>query len=133
MPSPFPGMDPYLEENPFWSPLHSALITAMQGELKKRVPPRYTVWPDIYIWLHEPDAEQRMRSFEPDVSVSRKHRKKTARGASATLAAPATALLPAIRRKGNRYLKIKEVRSERVVTVVELLSPANKTPGDDYE
>src|SRR4051794_26600783 len=54
MPSPFPGMDPYLEAQPYWSTLHANLITAMQGELKKRVPPTYSVWSDVYIWLHEP-------------------------------------------------------------------------------
>ena len=134
MKSPFPGMDPYLEANPFWAPLHSTLITGMQGELKRRVPPHYSVWPGQHIWIHEPDAETRLRTSEPDVAVS-KHELGVSHGGGglAVLAAPATTLLPAVPRKGNRYLRIKEVRSERVVTVIELLSPANKTPGEDYE
>src|SRR5205807_4555047 len=53
MPSPFPGMDPYLEAQPYWSTLHANLFTAMQGELKRRVPRSYSVWSDVYIWLLE--------------------------------------------------------------------------------
>ena len=105
MPSPFPGMDPYLEAQPYWSTLHANLITAMQGELKKRVPRNYSVWSDVYIWLHEPDAKTRAKRLEPDVFLSEEH------GVSATktaeLIAPANSLLPAIRRKGNRYLKTR--------------------------
>ena len=84
MPSPFPGMDPYLEAQPFWANLHSTLIAVAQAELKKRLPRGFSVWSDIYIWLH-------------------------------------------------KYLKIKEVRSDRVITVIEFLSPANKAPGPDRD
>ena len=49
------------------------------------------------------------------------------------MTAPATTLLPAIRKTGNRYLKIKETKSDRVVTVIELLSPTNKKPGEDHD
>jgi hypothetical protein len=133
MPSPFPGMDPYLEAQPFWSPLHANLITLMQGELQKRVPRKYSVWSDRYIWLHEPDARTRTKRFEPDVFLSEEPGSREAKTGVAIYSAPATSLLPAIRRKGNRYLKIMEARSDRVVTVVELLSPANKRNGDDRE
>jgi hypothetical protein len=114
MPSPFPGMDPYLEAQPFWGDLHSSMITVMKGELNRRLPASYTAWSDTYIWLHEPDAET--RKGKPDVFFT-----------------SASTILPAVRREGNRYLKIKEVRSERVVTVIELLSPTNKEPGEDRE
>lgn len=133
MPSPFPGMDPYLEASPFWPPLHSIFITGMQRELKVRVPPQYSVWPGQHIWIHEPDAQTRLKTFQPDTALSKKDDRTNSEGGLAVLAAPATALLPAVPRKGNRYLHIREARSERVVTAIELLSPANKTAGDDYE
>jgi hypothetical protein len=126
-------MDPYLEAQPFWRPLHANLITAMQGELKKRVPRTYSVWSDVYIWLHEPDARTRTRKFEPDVFLAAEPGGLATKSRLTRMAAPATSLLPAIRRKGNRYLRIMEARSQRVVTVIELLSPANKAPGDDRE
>jgi hypothetical protein len=133
MPSPFPGMDPYLEVQPFWSPLHANLITAMQGELKKRVPRNYSVWSDVYIWLHEPDAITRKKQVEPDVFLSKKSVTSATSTALAQMVAPFTALLPALRRKGNRYLKIMEANSDQVITVIELLSPTNKRLGEDRE
>src|ERR1700730_12154409 len=106
MPSPFPGMDPYLEGQPFFSVLHGSMIQAMMSELKKRVPKRYTVWSDIYIWLHEPDAE--VRKGKPDVLLAGKPANR-AGVAVASIDAPAHSILPAVRREGNRYLMIKEI------------------------
>jgi hypothetical protein len=123
-------MDPYLESQPFWMDLHGSMIAAVKGELKNRLPENYSVWSDIYIWLHEPDAET--RRGEPDDFITTR-RPSTARGGLALLPAPTTSILPAIRRAGNRYLKIKEARSERVITVLEFLSPANKNPGEDRD
>ncbi len=129
MPSPFPGMDPYLEAQPFWGDLHSSMITMMKAELNRRLPPNYSAWSDIYVWLHEPDAES--RRTKPDVFVTSTETSNG--GAVAMLPAPATSILPAVRREGNKYLKIKEVGSGRVVTVVELVSPSNKSPGEDRD
>jgi Protein of unknown function (DUF4058) len=130
MPSPFPGMDPYLEAQPFWGDLHATLVSVIKGALQKRVPANYAVWSDIYVWLHEPDAET--RRGKPDDFVTASPGTAQA-GSLVTLPARMTAILPAIRREGNKYLKIKEVGSDRVITVLELLSPANKTPGDEYD
>jgi len=130
MPSPFPGMDPYLEDPPYWSDLHSMLISIMKIELKKRLPAGYTIWTDTYIWLHEPDAET--RKGKPDVLVGGRLRARGER-AVAILPAPASSILPAVRRESGKYLKIREARAERVITVVELISPTNKEPGDDRD
>ncbi len=130
MPSPFPGMDPYLEAQPFWADLHGTLLSVIKADLKQRLPLGYSVWSDVYIWLHEPDAET--RRVKPDTLVSAQTSRPSV-AAVATLSAPVYTILPAIRREGNKYLKIKETRSDRVVTVLELLSPANKTGGDDRD
>jgi len=124
-------MDPYLEVNPFWGDLHSTLIAVLKAELKRRVPASYTVWADIYIWIHEPDAETRLG--KPDNFVTARPTSGQGTNGVATLSSPATSILPAVRREGNKYLKIKDVETDRVVTVVELLSPANKASGDDHE
>jgi hypothetical protein len=124
-------MDPYLESPPFWSPLHSGLINAMQRELKARVPRKYSVWTDVNIWLQEPGSAEEGQPFEPDVYLTEQAMNSPGAAALAVLNAPATTQLPAVRRKGSRFLKIMEARSDRVVTVVELLSPSNKKSGDD--
>ena len=43
MPSPFPGMDPYLEDPAIWPGLHLGLLDALINELAFQVRPRYVV------------------------------------------------------------------------------------------
>src|SRR5580704_8491114 len=88
MPSPFPGMDPYLESQPFWADLHAAMLQLMKGEIKKRLPRGYSGWTDIYIWLHEPDAQT--RRDRPDDFVTEKKTRQT-NGGITTMAMPAPA------------------------------------------
>ena len=42
MPSPFPGMDPYLEGE-LWQEFHETLAGAIREQLLKVLPPRYVV------------------------------------------------------------------------------------------
>ena len=41
MPSPFPGMDPYLEDHALWPDVHSSLITYIREELQAKIRPSY--------------------------------------------------------------------------------------------
>jgi hypothetical protein len=41
MPSPFPGMDPYLEDPARWPDVHQSLITYIRDMLQPQVRPRY--------------------------------------------------------------------------------------------
>ena len=43
MPSPFPGMDPYLERASLWPNVHNSLIIALRDDLASRLRPRYYV------------------------------------------------------------------------------------------
>jgi Protein of unknown function (DUF4058) len=132
MKSPFPGMDPYLEEPNLWSDVHTTLIIAIKGALNAELPESYVASADKYVWIHEPDAGARTRVIRPDAFIV-KHDDAAGPGAPLVTAAPTTIILPATRREGNKYLKIVDVRSRRLITVVELLSPANKRPGPDRE
>lgn len=131
MPSPFPGMDPYIEEPSLWPDFHLTMLAAMKAFINQRLPAQYGAFVDRYIWLHEPDADTRVRLGKPDVFVG--ERGQQAEGPGAILQAPAIVTLPVVRRQGNRYLRIIDRRSRRVVTVIELLSPSNKEPGEDRE
>ena len=70
MPSPFPGMDPYLEQPEIWNECHTALIYLIHAQLNARLPDRYTASTDIHVWFQEGDAEARRVRREPDVFVS---------------------------------------------------------------
>src|SRR5262249_39785038 len=47
--------------------------------------------------------------------------------------APALGKMPSVRKKGHRYLRILDAQGKQVITVIEVLSPSNKTPGEDRE
>ncbi len=136
MPSPFPGMDPYLESPEIWRDCHLTLVIAMRAQLNAVLPKNYLAAADRYVWIHEPEAEQRARVVAPDVYVVDRGGETSATQsliASGATPATATVVLPAIQREGNKFLKIIESKSRRLVTVVELLSPSNKHAGPDRE
>lgn len=41
MPSPFPGMDPYLEERSLWPDLHQQMINYISEALQPQLRPKY--------------------------------------------------------------------------------------------
>src|SRR5438270_11463814 len=41
MPSPFPGMDPFLETNPIFQELHTQMLAEMQALLQRQLQPKY--------------------------------------------------------------------------------------------
>jgi hypothetical protein len=132
MPSPFPGMDPYLEEPTMWSDLHLTLIVAMRAELNAHLPKGYIAAADRHVWIENPDGDS-SRVVEPDVYVTETRRasKGSSSGQLAIANSPQTVTLPIRDRKGKPYLKIIDAQDRRVVTAIELLSPSNKTLGDD--
>ncbi len=132
MPRPFPGMDPYLEEANLWPDVHLTLIIAMRAVLNASMPPGYAASADRYVWIHEPEGLERTKAIRPDVDIVKEQNIGTPTTA-AVIPAPRTVVLPVVRHEGNKYLKIVDSRSKHLVTVIELLSPANKRPGLDRE
>ncbi len=129
--SPFPGMDPYLEDPVIWPDFHATLIVAIKAELNSRLPQGYIAATDRHVWIEQPRSRKR-RQREPDVFVSRT-RRKVAPAAALTTVVPRKITLPIRDHKGRPYLKIMDARDHRVVTVLELLSPTNKTPGGNHD
>ena len=126
MPTPFPGMDPYIESW-IWGSFHSNLITAIYDRLNPRLPKRFIASTELFVW--RVDSSERLLIGGPDVFVSDRDPVPGA-GGVATLAAPINTILPGVVRK-QRYVKIIDTEERKVVTVVELLSPSNKTGSED--
>src|SRR6476619_3458534 len=133
MPSPFPGMDPYIESSEVWGDFHISMIAAMRAALNGVLPDRYAASADVHVWSVDPDTEASVLLGKPDVPVA----EEGPTGGVATKVrharAPAKLRLRLRRRRSRRYLRISEPRSNRVVTVIELLSPSNKATGTDRE
>ena len=61
MPSPFPGMNPYLERAAVRPDFHSGYIHRLRALLAPRVRPRYFVRVQEHVYLHElPDRAARL-------------------------------------------------------------------------
>ncbi|MGL5065616.1 MAG: DUF4058 family protein [Microcoleus sp.] len=140
MPSPFPGVDPYLENSEFWPEVHHRLITAIADALGPALRPKYRVAIEKRIYLS--DAEDNDFMAIPDVTVfsgpSTAGQTSDRSIATATLpyAEPITVTVPILEEAREGYLELREVGTNRVITVIEILSPKNKRTGkgrEEYE
>lgn len=137
MPSPFPGMDPYIEESGLWGDFHDKLIGELERSLAAVLPPRYVarIRERTYIEWTDPHEDQPQTvPFEPDVSLRLgSGETESAAGAVAVLTAPPQAMLMhALVEVEYRelFLEILELDPQRrLVTAIEVLSPTNKRPG----
>ena len=68
MPSPFPGMDPFLEEPSAGGGFHSRLINSISDDLANRVAPNFLVDIEERVYITMPDDPQR-HPIVPDVYV----------------------------------------------------------------
>ena len=133
MPSPFPGMDPYIEASGLWGDFHMGMLGAIRAQLNARLPEGFAAAFEVYVWVHEPEATRR-KVAEPDVYViEREGRGKTGTARPPALDAPATIVLPTVERRKHKFIQIIDQASRRVVTAIELLSPTNKKAGPDRE
>jgi hypothetical protein len=117
MRSPFPGMNPYLERPSLWPDVHLTITCAIQTILTQLIMPRYYV-----------AIEQRVYKASLDPRVWIDATSNTA-GATNKDGGPTLVLVPVSDEVRERYLEIRESRTDRVITVIEILSPTNKLPG----
>ncbi len=135
MPSPFPGMDPYLEDPAGWGGFHLAMIVGTMAHLNRVLPDGYVAKIDEYVWVQDTESLEKSLFGRPDAFLP--IGKKT-NGVAAVLKRPNTkpsaySRLPVYRKRKHRTVQIVTGKGERVVTVFELLSPANKSPGEDRD
>ncbi|MGD1944260.1 MAG: DUF4058 family protein [Leptolyngbyaceae cyanobacterium] len=135
MPSPFPGMDPYLEAPTLWPEVHSRLIVGIADALGPALLPDYYVAIEQRTYLNTPTDS--LLVGIPDVSVvaqperDRASSPVPARGATLPHPdVPQTVTIPLAEEVRERYLEIRETTTGAVITALELLSPTNKRPGE---
>lgn len=139
----FPGMDPYLEDPLLWPGFHNALVVYIRDQLQPQLRPRYIAAVEDRVFL-----EETPRAIIPDVWVRERPNFATESGGDvAMLAATAVAtdeseldadeeLLISLSEldEHESYIEILDRQSgQRVVTIIEVLSPSNKTFGRGRE
>ncbi len=129
MPSPFPGMDPYLEAPDLWLNVHNSLIVALRDDLAPRLRPRY------YVALEERtvqlSSDDLLFATRPDVAVVEASiaSEYKLQGSPSPVAEAITVEVPLPDDVREVYLEIRTGDTDQVITVVELLSLTNKLIG----
>ncbi len=127
MPPPFPGMDPYLEHPDLWPDVHNGLIAALRDQLSPAVRPFYYVALEERTYLEEPP--ELILVGRPDLAVVATQPEASSSGAMDRGRRVLEVELPAAVPVRETYLEVRGVADGDVVTVIELLSPANKRSG----
>jgi hypothetical protein len=121
MESPFPGMDPYLER--YWTSVHTQLAGAASRALNRVLPNDLSALPEERLQIASAEDLEHVSTLIADATVSKSHPGQIA--APSALSAPFTLVLD-YEPGTERYVKIL-ARGDRLVTVIEFLSPSNKT------
>jgi len=103
MRSPFPGMDPYLEDPIGWPGVHHLLLSSIHELLASAVGPSYVVRVEERVYVTDPSSDPGYAVLVPHVIEP--------------------LLEPEIH---DRTIEIRDARSHAVVAAIDLLSPANK-------
>ena len=142
MANPFPGVDPFVETTDLWVGFHNTLIGDFGKLLNPDLVPRgYVAIVEKRVDLvdppNRPDEDRR-----PDLAVTGLNRGAIPTAESATVESStavmdvetATVTLPAYESVPTAYVNIRSLPGRQLVTVIELLSPSNKTGGSrgDY-
>ena len=131
MPSPFPGMDPYLENTAIWGSVHNHLITVIQEFLAGPLEPKYYILGQERVYISGP-LDPGRQVIAPDVFISQQLLAGPSRpssGSQGVLTAPNQQVRLLDEEIHEPYLVIYNKLDHKVVTIIELLSAANKTPG----
>ena len=136
MPSPFPGMDPYLEGQE-WMSFHAEFCVEIARQLRPALRPRYMALTVRRFVTDTPEdlaITAKSDSMYPDVGVvERSPVPLPMPETNATVLEPtlqAATLMP--ERVPQYAVEIRDVEERRLVTLIELLSPANKR-GEGYQ
>jgi hypothetical protein len=140
--SPFPGMDPYLEDPGIWPDFHNALATHLRDALNHRLPAPYYARLDAREELGVL-GEPRPRVVIPDVAVA-----SNPQAVRPQSGGTAVAIGPEVRSEVSPWIEFEidaeplelnsvEIRDARsgheLITLIEILSPSNKQPGPDRD
>ena len=112
MPSPFPGMDPYLENPHTWPNFHFNLISSFQAALNKRLRPKYVAQIEDRVYSSDMDDPGQQLFLPPEPQVDAAGRK-----------IKYILLDEEIR---EHRIAILDVATRSTVTVIEALRPGNK-------
>ena len=122
MPSPFPGMDPYLEAPALWRDVHHRLISGIAEHLNSSLPENYVARINERLYLDEPDPSDFPDQFIASVRTHNRNRLRSSETPWKVSVAPPEEIAEA-------FVEVQQLRPERrLVAIIEVVSPSNKRP-----
>jgi hypothetical protein len=131
MKSPFPGMDPYLERH--WRDVHSSLVIYSRDRLQSRLPGDLLARVEERVFVETEEGPY--RAIYPDVHVVETFRRPQPPPAAAMetgIAVEDPLVVEFSDEPATQgYIEIVDAASgNRVITVIEFISPSNKMRGE---
>ena len=109
MPSPFPGMNPYIERAGVWHDFHESFMPLVREILTSQVLPRYFVRIDEQMYIHERSAEERRFLGRGDLLVpALLPPGATTVATTSVLSAPAEVGVPTVDTESLSFLEIRD-------------------------
>ena len=135
MPSPFPGMDPFMESRRIWSDFHLDLAAEIRAHLNARIQPGYYATAVTYVTYDVIEvAQAEPRAVSPDVRVWRTEPHVPTPGAMAVIdPPPVQSMVPLEVPVRLAKVEVREAGADTLVTAIEILSPINKRPGRERQ
>ncbi len=136
MPSPFPGMDPFLEHPGHWPDLHAHFISIASEVLTSQLRPKYVARIEERVYIADEWNETTLIVHDLHLSP-REGREKQPLLLPAFVEAETATVEPVMITTildddaHEHRLEIIDVAERRVVTVLEVLSPSNKVIGSE--
>ncbi len=140
MPSPFPGMDPYLEAPAIWPDFHDAFAGEIRSELNRTLPAPYYARLEMRPEVGISASERGQRKIVPDVAVVRPPRDSRAQPAAVALEQPRTEISTSYEVNvldeplRHHFVEIRDpAQGHKLITLIEIASPSNKRRGADRD
>jgi hypothetical protein len=130
MPSPFPGMDPYLETPRLMYDVHHTLISEIQTALNRALVPCYVARVKMRSFVSSEDdpARDAWRVLVHVEQTAKRKRSETSKRTEA-IAEPLNIPFLVEDEIEEAFLEVQYVESKTTVAVIEVLGPFNKVPG----
>jgi hypothetical protein len=135
MPSPFPGMDPYLE-GPLWTSVHSQLAVEIARQLSPKLVPKYAALTERRLVLTTPEVEDGVTisttGLRSDAALVTRRPDEQGGAVAVALEPPLRLATWLPQPVPQLTVEIRDTQNLQLVTAIELLSPWNKT-GKGYD
>ena len=122
-------MNPYLEGD-LWSSIHSEMNTWMVDQISEQLPAPYVALSERDVVLETILDEPNDVSYKPDIRVDKQAVDiiQSRRAARTSNSVTPTATLPVMKEQEHEipFIKILRPKDRGLITVIELISPANK-------